>query len=89
MSAIEYFAKYDSSAYISTLDLNKAFRVNHFGLPLKLANLGVPVDIIALLSYWFQHIFLVALWDSESSKPFCIKRGIRQGGVCSTWFFKI
>jgi len=89
-SVIEYFTKYGSNVYISTLDLTKAFdRVNHCGLLLKLTNLGVPVDIIVLLSYWFKHIFSVVVWDGESSEPFCIKSGIRQGGVCSTWFFNI
>ena len=86
-TVIEYFTKYGSNVYISTLDLTKALdRVHHSELLLKLANLGVPVVIIILLSYWFEHIFSVVVWDGETSEPFCIKSGIRQGGFCSTCF---
>ena len=60
----QYFAKYCNKVYILTFELTEIFdQVNYCGLLFKLANLGISVDIIVLLSYWFKHIFSVVVWD--------------------------
>ena len=89
-SVVDYFTKYGSNVYIATLDLTKAFdRINHCILLVKLVKLGIPLDIIIMFKYWFQNIFGVVAWMNNTSSKFNIYSGIRQGGVCSTWFFNV
>lgn len=50
---------------------------------------NVSVDIILMFSYWFQHLCAVVSWDGVLSSEFCIRSGVRQGGVCSPWLFNV
>ena len=39
--------------------------------------------------YWFRHLFGVFDWQGHLSAQFAILSGVRQGGICSCWFFNI
>jgi hypothetical protein len=52
-------------------------------------HLNIPVDIIVLFWYWFQHLFSVVAWDGLLSCKFDLKSGVRQGGICSCWIFNM
>ena len=87
-SVIEYFNEYGSSVYLSALDITKAFdRLNNCAVLLKMKQIGVPVGIIIVFWYWFQHSYAVVIWCGAISSHFDVKSGIRLGGVSSCWIF--
>ena len=47
----------------------------------------MPIDIITVFWYWFQHMFAVVIWCGATSSYFDIKSGVRQGSVASCWIF--
>ena len=62
-SVIEYFIKYGSNIYTTILDLTRAFdRVSHYTLLIKVRAIFVPLDIIVMFMYWFQHTFANIVW---------------------------
>jgi hypothetical protein len=75
---------------VAALDLSKAYdRLNQCILVLKLYELGVPRDIVMLFVYWFKRLCAVVVWNNVVSSVFLVKSGVRQGGVCSCWFFNM
>jgi hypothetical protein len=89
-SVIEYFNEYGSTVYLAALDISKAYdRLNHCAILLKMRKVNVPVDLIMVFWYWFQHLYAVVVWYDIISEQFDVKSGVRQGGVASCWIFNL
>ena len=74
--------------YVCYLDASAAFdKVSHDILIRKLVEAGVPADITNLLIFWFDHQHFRVRWNTALSTPFSVRRGVRQGGVLSSYCF--
>ena len=50
------FKRRSTSVYVAFLDASKAFdKINHWVLFKKLINRGIPIYLVKLLCYWYQH----------------------------------
>ena len=73
-TAINLFIANDSSVFVASSDLSKAFdRVNHFKLYNSLLSKGIPVYIATILVRWNDCLF----------SGFAIGSNVRQGSVLS------
>ena len=62
------------------LDVSKAFdKINHWVLFKKLLNKGVPIYLVKVLCYWYQHQSMYVKWGSTLSSKFQVTNGVRQG----------
>ena len=53
---VDYYTNGGSHVFVCFVDFRKAFdKVNYWKLFNKLNDDGIPVDIVALLSYWYSH----------------------------------
>ena len=87
---INLYMSLKSCVYTCFLDASKAFdRVNHSILFEKLAKRGVPVYILRLLIFWYQHQNMCVKWGSLTSELFTVSNGVRQGGILSPHFFNV
>ncbi len=78
------------SLYIIALDAQKAFDVvSHPVLFKKLITDGTSRDTIAAIMSIYENATETVLWEGESSKPYHIKQGVRQGGILSTDLYKL
>ena len=72
------------------LDASKAFdKINHWVLFKKLLNRGVPIYLVKVLCYWYQHQSMYVKWGSTLSSKFQVTNGVRQGGVLSPLLFNV
>ena len=46
-------------------------------------NRGVPIYLVKVLCYWYQHQSMYVKWGSTLSSKFQVTNGVRQGGVLS------
>jgi len=84
----DYFVNHGSSVYIASLDASKAFdRVNHTKLFNKMLERGLPGRIIRVLIDWYGKLFCMVKWNGSFSSWFCVKSGVRQGGIRSPFLF--
>lgn len=75
-------------AYVCYLDATAAFdKVSHEILIRRLVDSKVPSDIVKLLVFWFDNQYFRIRWNFTDSAPFPVRRGVRQGGVLSAYFF--
>ena len=75
---------------MASLDACKAFdRVNHYSLFIALINNNVPLPFIKVIIFWHFNLRGMVRWCGHFSDMFCIKSGIRQGGINSPLFFNI
>ena len=87
---IEYFKRRSTSVYVAFLDASKAFdKINHWVLFKKLINRGIPIYLVKLLCYWYQHQSMYVKWGSTMSSKFQVTNGVRQGGVLSPLLFDV
>ena len=87
---IEYFKRRSTSVYVAFLDASKAFdKFNHWVLFKKLINRGIPIYLVKLLCYWYQHQSMYVKWGSTMSSKFQVTNGVRQGGVLSPLLFDV
>jgi hypothetical protein len=89
-STIEYFVHHGSTVHVAFLDISKAFdHVDHAVLFWRLLDIGVPVNIVKLLSAWYNASFACVRWGSCLSSRFSLTSGVRQGGVLSPLLFNV
>ena len=68
---IEYFKRRSTSVYVAVLDASKAFdKINHWVLLKKLINRGIPIYLVKLLCYWYQHQSMYVKWGSTMPRKF-------------------
>ena len=78
-SVVDYFTTHGSNVYVSTLHLSKALvRINNCQLIIKLISVGVPVDVIIMLGYWFQNMYVCVEFCGKMSNT---KRAVSDKGV--------
>lgn len=89
-NAISHFTANGSTVNICSLDLSKAFdKMNHYALLIKLMNRSFPIKLLNVLEYWLRSSITCARWRGCDSSFFCLKAGVRQGGILSPFLFAI
>ena len=87
---IEYFNSRSTSVYVAFLDASKAFdKISHWKLFQKLIDRNVPMYLVKILCYWYQHQVMSVRWGCSISKGFNVTNGVRQGGVLSPKLFNV
>jgi len=72
------------------LDASKAFdKTNHNLLFAKLIKRNAPMCILRLLLIWYRQQIMQVKWGTNSSSPFTVTSGVRQGGVLSPYLFAV
>ena len=74
------------------IKLHKVYKLNLFNENNTNTLLQYCMKVHMILSvcwYWFRHLFGVVDWQTHLSAQFVILSGVRQGGICSCWFFNI
>jgi len=67
-ATVKHFTDRDSSVYLSSLDIRKAFdRVNHYKMNISLLEVGVPVIIVDVLCNWYSKLYYAVRWNSQIS----------------------
>ena len=87
---IDFYNSKGSQVYVCFLDSSKAFdRINHWSLFKKLINRNINSFILKMLFYWYSHQRFCVRWCSSLSPFFNACNGVRQGGICSPYFFNV
>ena len=87
---IEYFKSRSTSVYVAFLDASKAFdKISHWTLFKKLIDRHVPLYLVVILCYWYQHQEMTVRWGHCISNSFNVTNGVRQGGVLSPQLFNV
>ena len=87
---VDCYRKLNGTIFMCFLDASKAFdRVNHSILFQKLRNRGVPMYVIRILMFWYEHQTMFVKWAGEMSEPFRVTNGVRQGGILSPYLFNV
>ena len=87
---IEYFKNRSTSVYVALLDANKAFdKISHWTLFRTLIHRNVPLYLVKVLFYWYQHQIMSVRWRCSISRGFNVKNSVRQGGVLSPKLFNV
>ena len=85
---VNHYIDNGSRVFCAFLDASKAFdRLVHSGLFLKLMARGIPKVFLDLIIYWYSNLQCRVKWDDSYSEWFCIKAGVRQGGILSPDFY--
>ena len=71
------------------MDLVSEINVYIFIYIKKLLNRGVPIYLVKVLCYWYQHQSMYVKWGSTLFSKFQVTNGVRQGGVFSTLLFNV
>ena len=85
---IEYVKCRSTSIYVAFLDASKAFgKISHWTLFKKIIDRGVPIYLVKILCYWYQHQELIVQWGS------CLQNASAHGGLAyyihSNWNYKV
>ena len=87
---IRNYNRLNSRVYCTFLDASKAFdRVNHSKLFSVLSSRGVSPNVIRVLRFWYSQQTSYVKWGNQSSPPFSITNGVRQGSLLSPLLFNI
>ena len=87
---IKYFKSRSTSVYVAFLDASKAFdKISHWTLFRKLVYRNVPMYLIKIMCYWYQHQLMSVRWGYSISNVFNVTSGARQGGILSPKLFNI
>ena len=87
---IEYFKSRSTSVYVAFLDASKAFdKISYWTLFKKLMDRHVPLYLVVILCYWYQHQEMTVRWGFCISNSFNVTNGVRQGGVLSPQLFNV
>ncbi|OOZ37539.1 RNA-directed DNA polymerase, partial [Solemya elarraichensis gill symbiont] len=78
----------NEKAFLSFLDIRKAFdTVWHSGLMSKLYAFGVTGSVFKLIHCSYQHMRSAVIINGRQSRFVSVERGVRQGGVLSTFLY--
>jgi hypothetical protein len=89
-TVVNHYISCNSTENICAIEISKASdRMNNEGLFCKLMDQGVPLSLLAVLEYWFLNGSTCVRWINFFSEFFCVKCGVRQGGVLSPFLFAI
>ena len=85
---VDYYTTQGSHVFACFIDYSKAFEsVNYWKLFSKLLDDGVNCLVVNLLAFWYSNQTAAVRWQSSISSKFCIRNGVRQGGVLSPYLF--
>ena len=85
---IDYYTSHGSNVFCSFLDASKAFdRLVHAGLFLKLLQRHIPIVFLEIMIAWYANLSCRVRWGNTLSDWFCVKAGVRQGGILSPVFY--
>ena len=74
---IEYFKSRSTSVYVAFLDASKAFdKISHWTLFKKLIDRHVPLYLVVILCYWYQHQEMTVRWGHCISNSFNVTNGV-------------
>ena len=65
------------------------FFINFFILLQKLIENGFPLKLTNFLLIWFTSQTFQIRWANIFSQPFLVRKGVRQGGILSPYFFAL
>ena len=66
--------------YVVFLDASKDFdKISHWTLFRKLIDRKVPIYLVKILCYWYQHQIMSVRWGCSISKGFNVTNGVRRG----------
>ena len=63
--------------------------VNHFTLFNKLLANGMPIYLIRIIAFWYQHQNMSVKWGHATSTTFTVTNGVKQSGILSPLLFNI
>jgi hypothetical protein len=87
---IDYFNSSDSTVYLASLDIRKAFdSVIHDKMFALLENTGLPGSVIDNIRHWYSKLTINVGWGNCLSDIFAVLNGTRQGNVISTALFHV
>ena len=62
---IEFFKSRSTSISVAFLDASKAFdKISHWTLLKKMIDRDVPIYLVKILCYWYQHQEMIVQWGS-------------------------
>ena len=64
-------------------------KISHWTLFKKLIDRHVPLYLVVILCYWYQHQEMTVRWGHYISNSFNVTNGVRQGGVLSPQLFNV
>ena len=74
---------------IKMLNLFQKLDFADFVILKKLIDRHVPLYLVVILCYWYQHQEMTVRWGHYISNSFNITNGVRQGGVLSPQLFNV
>ena len=79
---IQFYKQHYTRVFVTFLDASKAFdRVNHLILFNKLSAKGMPIYLIRIIDFWYEHQNMSVKWGNETSTTFTVTNGVKQGGI--------
>ena len=87
---IVYFKSRSISVYVAFLDASKAFdKISYWTLFKKLIDRHVPLYLVVILCYWYQHQAMTVKLGHCVSNSFNVTNGVRQGGILSPQLYNV
>ena len=87
---VRYYTDRSTPVYGAFLDLSKAFDlVSYKFLWGKLKATGIPNELLTVFEYWYDNQTNVIRWGKESSAPYRLKCGVKQGGLTPPSLFNL
>lgn len=88
-ATVQHYNNNGSQVYAALLDMSKAFDMLKFDrlFDKTLKERGFPNILRKFFSNWYRAQHLKVRWENETSDPFEVWNGARQGGITSAQFF--
>ena len=88
--AVFYNVERQSDVYVAFLDQKGAFdSVRHKSLFLKLGRMGLVGKLLRIVQASYTGLKSVVRYAKQTSSTFNVIRGVRQGGVMSTFLYLV
>lgn len=89
-NTVQYFVNSGSTVNVALLDISKAFdTVDHNMLIKRLVDIGLPPNVVLLLSKWYSGCMAWVRWGTCFSRAYNVTSGVRQGGILSPLLFNV